>query len=164
MKRFFLSLFLALGACLAFAQGNYVSSPIVKAMESGKYYMKLGSVQSVSDPDIQTDKIKMSIEIASRGGVSMSRTHMQLMDAVTLTTDNATYILDEAAKTWTAQPGGGTSYGGLKFVRQGRCRVNGKDGWYFDEYAADGTTITTTIQTRSPSPIWARLPEKASAP
>ncbi|MBQ4200882.1 MAG: tetratricopeptide repeat protein, partial [Bacteroidales bacterium] len=142
MKRFFLSLFLALGACLAFAQGNYVSSPIVKAMESGKYYMKLGSVQSVSDPDIQTDKIKMSIEIASRGGVSMSRTHMQLMDAVTLTTDNATYILDEAAKTWTAQPGGGTSYGGLKFVRQGRCRVNGKDGWYFDEYAADGTTIT----------------------
>lgn len=30
--------------------------------------MKLGSLQSVSDPDIQTDKIKMSIEIASRGG------------------------------------------------------------------------------------------------
>ncbi len=37
-------------------------------MKSGKYYMKLGSVQSVSDPDIQTDKIKMSIEIASRDG------------------------------------------------------------------------------------------------
>ena len=142
MRRFFLSFFLVLSACFAFAQGNYVSTPIVKAMEGGKFYMKLGSVQSVSDPDIQTDKIKMSIEVASRGGVSMSRTHMQMMDGITLTTDKATYVLDEAAKTWTAQPGGGMSFDDLAFVRQGRCRVNGQDGWYFDEYTAGGSAIT----------------------
>jgi tetratricopeptide (TPR) repeat protein len=142
MKSFFLTFFLALSVCFAYAQGNYVSSPIVKAMESGKYYMKLGSVQSVSDPDIQTDEIKMSIEIASRGGVSMSRTHMQMMDGITLTTDKATYLLDETAKTWTARPVGSTSFDNLEFVRQGRCRVNGQDGWYFDEYTAAGATIT----------------------
>lgn len=133
-----------LSGAAAFAQGAYVSTPLVKAMEGGKFYMKLSSVQSISDTDLQRDKMQISVEVASRGGVSMSRTHTQMMDGVTLTTPQATYMLDEASKTWSARPGGSgaPSFDRLKFVRQGTCKINGEEGWYFDEYTADGNTIT----------------------
>ena len=32
--------------------------------------------------------------------------------------------------------------GQMTFVRQGSCKVGGKNGWYFDEYTSDGQTIT----------------------
>ena len=129
----------------AFAQEVYVSSPIVKAMEGGKFYMKLGAVQAISDADIKADKIQMTIETATKGGVSMARTHMQLMDAVVLSTPEGSFRLDESAKTWTAQPMASASFTGgkLKFIRQGSCRINGQDGWFFDEYKTpDGSNIS----------------------
>ena len=30
----------------------------------------------------------------------------------------------------------------LRFVSQGTCRVNGADGWYYDQYSAEGQSIT----------------------
>ena len=42
----------------AFAQNTYVSTPIVKAMESGKYYMAFDMVQ---------DGYRISVETAFRG-------------------------------------------------------------------------------------------------
>lgn len=114
----------------AFAQEGYVSSPIVKAMEGGKFYMKLGAVQAISDSDLKADKVEMIIETATKGGVSMSRSHMQVMDGVILSTPEGSFRLDESAKTWTAQPMASDSFTGgkLKFVRQGSCRLNGQDG------------------------------------
>lgn len=137
-----LALVLPLG--VAQAQDSYVSAPLVKVMESGKFYMKLSGSQTVEDAEWASSPIAMSVELASRGGVSMSRTHTQMMDVVSLTTSTGTYRLDEAAKTWTAQPGAGAFAGGkLRFVRQGSCRVNGEAGWYFDEYRADdGSSFT----------------------
>ena len=59
----------------AFAQNTYVSTPIVKAMESGKYYMAFDMVQ---------DGYRISVETAFRGGVSMSRVDMNGMNAVSM--------------------------------------------------------------------------------
>ena len=76
----------------AFAQNRLVSTPIVEAIESGKYYMKLS---------MDLGGRKASVEIATRAGVTMSRTHMPGMDAVMLTAEGAVYQLDEKKKTWT---------------------------------------------------------------
>ncbi|MBR5906564.1 MAG: hypothetical protein IKZ51_08965, partial [Bacteroidales bacterium] len=129
MKRILTLAVMLVAGIAAFAQEGYVSSPIVKAMEDGKFYMKMGAVQAISDADIKADKIQMTIETATKGGVSMARTHMQLMDAVVLSTPEGSFRLDESAKTWTAQPMASASFAGgkLKFVRQGTCRINGQD-------------------------------------
>lgn len=122
---------LILGAA-AFAQDR-VSTPIVKALESGKFYMKLG---------MNLGGGRMTVETASRGGVVMSRTHMRSMDAVSLSADGRNYQLDEEKKTWRMQPGAMAIPTTLKFVRQGSCKLNGADGWYFDEYrATDGSSV-----------------------
>lgn len=143
MKRI-LTLIAFLLPLAAGAQNTYVSAPLVKAMEGGKFYMKLSGMQVVDDAQWANKNLSISMELASREGVSMSRTHTTMMEGVVLTTDKGSYVLDEAAKTWRAQPGAGSFTGGkLTFVRQGSCRVNGSDGWYFDEYrAVDGTTFT----------------------
>lgn len=117
----------------AFAQNNYVSTPIVKAIESGKYYMKLSM-------DLQGRKA--TLETASRGGVTMSRMRMSGMDVVTLAAGGNVFQLDEKAKTWRAGMGMTPPPADMNFVRQGTCTVGGKTGWYFDEYRSDGATIT----------------------
>lgn len=144
MKKRIAILLLFLLCCLpALAQGSFVSSDIVKAMTAGKFYMRLSCNQSVSDEDMGTMTVNTSLELAAKGDVSMTRSHMSMMDAVMLTTDKGTYQLDENNKTWTAMPGGGSpSFGNLKLVRQGTCRVNGEDGWYFDEYTASSVSFT----------------------
>lgn len=116
-----------------FSQNTYVSTPLVKAIESGKYYMKLS---------MDLGGRQASVETASRAGVTMSRTHMPGMDAVTLSAGGRLYQLDEKAKTWRSGMGAMPMPGRMTFVRQGRCKMNGKDGWYFDEYTSDGATIT----------------------
>lgn len=127
----------------AMAQGTYVSSEIAKAMTGGKFYMKMSATQHVTDEEMGAMDVLMMVELASRGQVSMSRTSTQMMEGVTLTTESGTYMLDESSKTWTPLPGGGNPpVGSLKFARQGTCRVNGEDGWYFDEYKSQGFTVT----------------------
>ena len=59
----------------AFAQGRLVSTPIVEAIESGKFYMAFDMVQ---------DGYRISVETAFRGGVSMSRVDMNGMNAVSM--------------------------------------------------------------------------------
>ena len=118
----------------AFAQNTYVSTPIVKAMESGKYYMAFDMVQ---------DGYRISVETAFRGGVSMSRVDMNGMNAVSMMAGGQSYLLDESSKTWSVVPmeTAPSIPSHLKFVRQGSCLVNGEKGWYFDEYSADGTPV-----------------------
>lgn len=118
----------------AFAQNTYVSTPIVKAMESGKYYMAFDMVQ---------DGYRISVETAFRGGVSMSRVDMNGMNAVSMMAGGQSYLLDESNKTWSVVPmeTAPSIPSHLKFVRQGSCLVNGEKGWYFDEYSADGTPV-----------------------
>ena len=127
----------------ALAQDGYVSSPIVHAMEGGKFYLKMGG--SVAVPDNDMGDVSTYVELASRGGVSMSRTHTQMVSGVMLTTDQASYILDESAKTWRAQPSSGSFTGGrMEFTGQGECLVNGESGWYYDEYRTrDGSAEFT---------------------
>ncbi len=133
MKRLvILAAALTLGVA-AFAQKRYVSTPLVEAIESGKYYMKLS---------MDMGGRKATLETASRAGVTMSRIQMPGMDAVMLAADGRVYQLDEKAKTWRAGMGLTPMPGKMVFVRQGTCKLSGKDGWYFDEYRSDGTTIT----------------------
>ena len=123
-KALILAVALTMGAA-AFAQ-NPVSAPLVKALESGKYYMELS--------DRGTE-----MEIAARGGVSLSRTD----EGIILAANGCCYLLDEEAKTWTAQPGENPAPGGTMTLKeQGRCRVNGQDGWYYDDYRAAGATVS----------------------
>ncbi len=117
----------------AFAQKGYVSTPLVEAIESGKYYMKLS---------MDMGGRKATLETASRAGVTMSRVSMPGMNAVTLTAAGHIFQLDEKAKTWRSGMGLTPMPGHMTFVRQGTCKLNGKAGWYFDEYSSDGTTIT----------------------
>ena len=133
LNRFFIlaeTLFLSVAA---FAQGRLVSTPIVEAIESGKFYMKVS---------MDLGGRKATVEMASRAGVTMSRTQMPGMDAVTLAAGGVVYQLDEKSKTWTQGMGMVPVPGRMNFVRQGTCKVGGQNGWYFDEYAADGATIT----------------------
>jgi len=118
----------------AFAQKNYVSTPIVKAMESGKFYMCFDMVQG---------GYTLTVETAFRAGVSMSRVDMNGREMVSMVANGKAYSLDEAGKTWNSMPMGAVPSvpGKLNFVRQGKCLVNGQKGWYFDEYNADGNTI-----------------------
>ena len=117
----------------AFAQGRLVSTPIVEAIESGKFYMKVS---------MDLGGRKATVEMASRAGVTMSRTSMAGIDAVTLSVGEIVYQLDEKKKTWSAGMGMAQAPGQMTFVRQGTCKVGGKSGWYFDEYTSDGQTIT----------------------
>ena len=117
----------------AFAQNRLVSTPVVEAIESGKFYMKVS---------MELGGRKATVEMASRAGVTMSRTSMSGMDAVMLSTGDMVYQLDEKAKTWRSGMGLVPVPGRMTFVRQGTCKVGGKSGWYFDEYASDGSTIT----------------------
>ena len=117
----------------AFAQGRLVSTPVVEAIESGKFYMKVS---------MDLGGRKATVEMASRAGVTMSRTSMDGMDAVTLAVGGTVYQLDEKKKTWSAGMGMAQAPGQMTFVRQGSCKVGGKNGWYFDEYTSDGQTIT----------------------
>ena len=117
----------------AFAQGRLVSTPIVEAIESGKFYMKVS---------MDLGGMKATVEMAARAGVTMSRTSMAGMDAVTLAVGETVYQLDEKKKTWSAGMGMAQAPGQMTFVRQGTCKVGGKSGWYFDEYTSDGQTIT----------------------
>ena len=117
----------------AFAQDRLVSTPIVEAIESGKYYMKVS---------MDLGGRKATVETASRAGVTMSRVSMPGMDAVTLATDGRIYQLDEKSKTWREGMGMTPIPGHMNFVRQGSCTLNGKGGWFFDEYKSDGATIT----------------------
>ena len=128
----------------AFAQGQgYVSSPIVKAMRSGKFYMKLSGAPAINDADIAAKNVDLEMETATRVSSTFTRVRSMGQDVVSLSTGEYTYILDEKAKTWTTQPGSGSTPGGsITLVRQGTCKVNGQTGWYFDEYSADGGTIT----------------------
>ena len=143
MKKFVLILLALVPITLA-AQNAYVSAPLVKAMESGKFYIKLSGSQTVEESDWANKDVALSVELASKGGVSMSRSHTSVMDVVSLTTAQGTYLLNESDKTWSFRPGAGSFTGGkMKFVRQGSCKLNGQEGWYFDEYrAADGSTFT----------------------
>ena len=117
----------------AFAQGRLVSTPIVEAIESGMFYMKVS---------MDLGGRKATVEMASRAGVTMSRTSMAGIDAVTLAVGETVYQLDEKKKTWSAGMGMAQAPGRMTFVRQGTCKVGGKSGWYFDEYTSDGQTIT----------------------
>ena len=135
---------MAMNCGIALAQDSFVSAPLVKALESGKFYMKLSASQAVEDAELDLGSVSITVELASRGGVSMSRTHSQMADGVVLTTAQGSYLLDEQAKTWKSQPGAGAFTGGqLRFIRQGSCRINGEEGWFFDEYrAGDGSSFT----------------------
>ena len=105
----------------AFAQNTYVSTPIVKAMESGKYYMAFDMVQ---------DGYRISVETAFRGGVSMSRVDMNGMNAVSMMAGGQSYLLDESNKTWSVVPmeTAPSIPSHLKFVRQGSCLHSGRGG------------------------------------
>ena len=117
----------------AFAQGRLVSTPIVEAIESGKFYMKVS---------MDLGGRKATVEMAARAGVTMSRTSIAGIDAVTLAVGETVYQLDEKTKTWSVGMGMAQTPGQMTFVRQGTCKVGGKSGWYFDEYTSDGQTIT----------------------
>ena len=140
---------MALVGTVSFAQSNvqkdkYVSSDIVSAMKSGKFYMKMNGKQSYSE-DGTDYKFAVELEIANKAGVSMSRTSSNNMNAVMLTTSKGSYQLNEKEKTWTFHPQDSNMPGmeTLKFSSQGTCKVNGQDGWYYDEYkSSDGTSFT----------------------
>ena len=113
-----LNRFYALAATLflsvsAFAQGRLVSTPVVEAIESGKFYMKVS---------MDLGGRKATVEMASRAGVTMSRTSMDGMDAVTLAVGGTVYQLDEKKKTWSAGMGMAQAPGQMTFVRQGSCK------------------------------------------
>lgn len=156
MKKFITSmtavLLTSIVSSIAFGQNTYVSQSAADALKSGKFYLKLAGTQSYSEEG-STMNVPVNMEIAARNGASMSRMHSSAIDAVSLGNGNYTYVLDEKAKTWRAQPSPNAfgDFGELRFRRQGTCVVNGQQGWYFDEYSAGGNTITFYYNSAKPA-------------
>lgn len=131
----------------SYAQNHYVSQPIANAMKTGKFYMKMAGTQGYTEND-NAVSMQMQIETALHNGVNMSRTKFQGSNMVSLTTSSGCYILNESAKTWQFQPNAGAypAFTNLKFKRQGTCKVNGEEGWYFDEYYAGNNIFSFYYQ------------------
>lgn len=157
MKRvlFIISILALMGvSATAFGQKVYVSQKAADALKGGKFYLKMAGVQSYSE-DGDSMTVPLTMELAAREGVSMSRILSSAINVVSLAKGNYTYVLDEAAKTWRGQPApsGMGDFPTLKFRRQGSCVVNGEQGWYFDEYAAGSGIITFYYNSAQPSII-----------
>lgn len=84
------------------------------------------------------------MEIAGKDGVNMSRVSIYGMNVVSIGANGYTYLLDEQKQTYQAiRNPQQVMDGNLQFSRQGTCKVDGQDGWYFDEYKdASGQPIT----------------------
>lgn len=147
MKNKIFILFAVLIIGSGYAQNHYVSQPIANAMKTGKFYMKMAGTQGYTEND-NAVSMQMQIETALHNGVNMSRTKTQGTNMVILTTSSGCYMLNEAAKTWQFQPNAGANpaFTNLKFKRQGTCKVNGKEGWFFDEYYAGNNIFSFYYQ------------------
>lgn len=151
-------LFFALLPMLAVAQNEtrqeVVSKRIADAISSGKFYMELSGVvnpnQYMEEGEQSMSHIVMTLRLAQRNGVSMSRFTSDMGSAisnVSLSIDGYSYILDEAKKTYTAQlveENGMTSnsFGKLIFMRQGSCLLNGVKYHYDVWRAENGHNLT----------------------
>ncbi|MCQ2187030.1 MAG: hypothetical protein MJY73_01640, partial [Bacteroidales bacterium] len=136
-----MTLAVGLAACFAVsAQPNMISKPVADAFNAHKCYMKLAGVQTS-----EGYSMKMNIEIAIRGEASMSRTDISGNTMVTLSDGTTNFMLDEAKKTYRAMPNNGDTplpTSNLKFVRHGKCTLNG-DNYVFDEYKDNSGTVLT---------------------
>lgn len=136
-----MTLAVGLAACFAVsAQPNMISKPVADAFNAHKCYMKLAGVQTS-----EGYSMKMNIEIAIRGEASMSRTDISGNTMVTLSDGTTNFMLDEARKTYRAMPNNGDTplpTSNLKFVRHGKCTLNG-DNYVFDEYKDNSGTVLT---------------------
>jgi len=131
MRRLTISLLFTMLSTMVFAQHSYVSKPIVDAMNSGKYYMKLSGI--VEDQSEGTS-VPVESEMATRGGVSMLRNNAMGMTNVVLCNEDGTFMLDEAKKTWQVSMMQQSMPTKLTFKKQYQCQMNGEEGWYCDEY------------------------------
>lgn len=120
--------------CAQDASTELVSKRLVDAINSGKFYMKVGGNISFKDEGIFAE---MEMETATKGEVTMNRMNTNGMKSVTLSANGYNYMLDEAKKTYTPQAivdmQGSSSMEKLTFVRQGTCQLNGTD-YYYDEW------------------------------
>lgn len=110
------------GINIAYGQNTYVSKPIVDAINGGKYYMKLTG--------------EADVEMAARNGDVLSRSSAMGIRTTMLSSSGNVFRLNEDAKTWSLMTSmnGKMDMGRLTFAKQYLCRVNGKDGWFCDEY------------------------------
>ena len=133
------TLAVGLAACFAAsAQPNIVSKPVADAFNAHKCYMKLAGVQTSDGFSMQ-----MNMEIAIRGEASMSRTDMSGYTMVSLSDGTNNFMLDEAKKSYRAMPNNGDApmpTANLKFVRHGKCSLNG-EMYAFDEYKGDDGVV-----------------------
>ena len=133
------------------AQPNVVSKPIADAFNAHKCYMKLAGVQTSEGFSMQ-----MNMEIAFRGETYMTRTDMSGYTMVMLSDGTNSFMLDEAKKTYRSMPDNGEApmpTAELKFVRHGKCSLNGEN-YIFDEYKGnDGVVITCYYNSNKVSAI-----------
>ena len=141
-----------LAACFAVsAQPNKVSKPVADAFNAHKCYMKLAGVQTTGGFTMQ-----MNMELALRGDSYMNRAAVSGYETVMLSDGTNSFMLDEAKKSYRAMPNNvGSPMPGseLKFVRHGKCSLNGET-YVFDEYKGnDGVVLTCFYNSNKVSAI-----------
>ena len=120
------------------AAAQKVSQGIADAMNAHKFYMKLSGQQAAEGTTVE-----MNVELAQKGEVAMSRAAVSGFNMVTLSQGANAFMLDEGSRSWRKIPAQTQplATSPLKFSRQGKCKLNGRD-FFFDEYkASDGTVL-----------------------
>ena len=119
-----------------------VSKRIAEAIAGGKFYMKLNVNTAYKDDSGKSQKMSATSAIAIKQGVTMTR--MEGFDHVSLEAGGHTYLLNEAAKSYSVAMQNpeeeafdlSLDFGRLSFQRQGTCTINGASYWW-DRYGTE---------------------------
>ncbi len=141
----------SLGTTLYAAKSDLPSAPAVKLIASGDFYMRLNLTQTITEEGVSYE-VTGELIMAGEDGKLFTCNNMTAMGMdmqMTQVYDGTeTWEVDLASKTYAkaTRTSDAEAFASLKFVKQGKATVNGKEMLYDSYETSTGEKITFFIQ------------------